>query len=179
MTEPSEPSNADLDERLTKLEEKADESGSGGYPKPPPGTALAPMFGRKAQTRCAAAGLAVGLLSAAAYVRLLWPADTVQGDATVDGAWTAAALTSAATFAAGAVLLSTGVGLLMAEAMRLVAAPEAPEAPGGPQRSAAGASTITEVIEAVSSLADKLTPARLLVAVGLVLLLANAWVAKG
>ena len=173
----ADPTNAELDERLKKLEEKSEEPGSSGYPKPPPGTTLTPMFPGWASTLLTGLGFILGLFAAWLYIAQLWPADTMKGGEEVEGVWTAADLTSAATFALGALLLLTGVGLLSGEVMKLVKEP----APGekSDQEIAADASTYKEVIEAVASLAGKLTPARLLIAIGVVLLLANAYVAKG
>lgn len=172
----ADPTNAELDERLKKLEEKSEEPGSSGYPKPPRGTTLTPMFPGWASTVLTGLGFVLGLFAAWLYVAQLWPADTMKGNKEVEGVWTAADLTSAATFALGALLLLTGVGLLSGEVMKLVAKEE----PTPPRRGATPeASTLKDVIEAVASLAGKLTPARLLIAIGVVLLLANAYVAKG
>ena len=171
----ADPTNAELDERLKKLEEKSEEPGSSGYPKPPPGTTLTPMFPGWASTLLTGLGFILGLFAAWLYIAQLWPADTMKGGEEVEGVWTAADLTSAATFALGALLLLTGVGLLSGEVMKLVKEPANP-----PKMEAdAAASTLKDVIEAVASLAGKLTPARLLIAIGVVLLLANAYVAKG
>ena len=171
----ADPTNAELDERLKKLEEKSEEPGSSGYPKPPPGTTLTPMFPGWASTLLTGLGFILGLFAAWLYIAQLWPADTMKGGEEVEGVWTAADLTSAATFALGALLLLTGVGLLSGEVMKLVTEPAHP-----PKMEAdAAASTLKDVIEAVASLAGKLTPARLLIAIGVVLLLANAYVAKG
>lgn len=176
MTAPmTDPTNAELDARVAKLEEKLEESGSSGYPKPPPGTTLTPLFTGRAPTVCTVLGFGLGVVVAVVYLWLLWPADTMKGTQRIDGAWTAEDLTSAATFGLGALLLLTGVGLLSGEVMKLVAEPDA----GARAGRGAAASSLKDVIEAVGSLAGKLTPARLLLVLGVVLLLANAYVAKG
>lgn len=172
----TDPTNAELDARVRELEEKADGSASSGYPPPPPGTALRPMFTGRAPIVCTAVGFLFGVAAAVAYLVLLWPADTMRGHERIEGAWTAAQLTSAGTFGLGALLLLTGVGLLSGEVMKLVAEPAG--APGN-RNALPDASSLKDLLEAVGSLAGRLTPARLLIVLGVVLLLANAYVAKG